>query len=252
MTTPTPIMILTAALIGACLGSFAATAALRSLRSRQALIGRSHCDACQTPLGFAATTPIVSFLALRGACGACGARIDPAHLAGEVAGALIAGAAFALVEPTRAMLLTALGLVLLTASLIDLRTQRLPDGLTLAAGLISFSLSATGAPGALTTGLIAAGATFLLMEALRRGFELLRRRSGLGFGDVKLLTALALWLGIATSWAVALAATAGLAVVALVRPADGRIAFGPLIAGAALIIGLIGEAGLLSFEGFAP
>jgi len=252
MMTSTPVVTLAAALVGACLGSFATTAALRSLRTEQVLAGRSRCDACQTPLGFVATTPIVSYLALRGACRTCGARIDPVHLVGEVGGLLIAGMAFALVEPSRALLLTALGLVLLTTSLIDLKTRRLPDGLTLAVALIAIGLAATGTAGALTTGLVAAAATFLLMEGLRRGFELFRRRPGLGFGDVKLLTALALWLGVATSWTVALAAIAGLAAAALARPADGRIAFGPLVAGAALVLGFAGEAGLLQTWGFAP
>lgn len=241
-----------AVLFGACLGSFVTTAALRSLTFEPAILGRSRCDTCRSPLGFAATTPVVSYFALGGACSACGARIDPAHTAGELAGAMIAGAAFTLAEPFTATLLTVLGLVLLAASVIDHKSQRLPDMLTLVAAALALTLVAFGGKDRLIVGLICAAASFVLLEALRRGFDLARGRSGLGFGDVKLLSVLAIWLGVTTPWVVALASVAGLATVAIVRPADGRIAFGPLIAGAAMMVGLALEGGLFAPLGYAP
>jgi leader peptidase (prepilin peptidase)/N-methyltransferase len=72
------------------------------------------------------------------------------------------------------------------------------------------------------------------------------RRSGepgLGLGDVKLLAALALWLGLATPWLIAAASLLGLLLMAITRPKDGRLAFGPAIAVSAWTIGIIGEAG---------
>lgn len=226
-----------AALVGAVAGSFAATGALRSMRGEQALAGRSRCDGCGHPLGFAATAPIISYAVLRGACARCGSRIDPAHPVGEVAGGALVGAAFLLVEPARATLVAALGLVLLAASIIDQRTQRLPDGLTLAAAVLSLGLAALN--GQVLVGIAAAVITFVLLEGLRRGFLRLRGRAGLGSGDVKLFCALALWLGVATPWAIALAALAGLLVAMVAKPTGGRIAFGPLIAGGGLIVGLV-------------
>ncbi|MDO8297676.1 MAG: A24 family peptidase [Caulobacter sp.] len=235
-----------AGLIGACAGSFAATAALRSLRGEKALAGRSRCDGCGQALGFAATTPIISFAVLRGACARCGSRIDSAHVAGEAAGATLAGAAFWLVPPAEAALTAALGLVLVAASIIDQRTQRLPNLLTLAVALLCLGLAALN--GQVLVGIAAATITFVLLEGLRRGFLRLRGHAGLGSGDVKLLCALALWLGVATPWAIALAALVGLLVAMVTKPTDGRIAFGPLIAGGALMVGLAVDGGVLPAE----
>lgn len=235
-----------ASLVGACAGSFAVTAALRSLRGEQALAGRSRCDGCGETLGFAATAPVVSYAVLRGACARCGSRIDPAHVAGEIAGAMLGGLAFWLTPPPQAALIVALGLVLLAASVIDQRIQRLPDPLTLAVALLSLGLAALN--GQILIGIAAAAVTFGLLEGLRRSFLRLRGRVGLGAGDVKLLSALALWLGTATPWAIALAALVGLLVALVTKPTDGRIAFGPLIAGGATIIGLAVDGGLLPVE----
>src|SRR5690349_21177897 len=64
--TAAPVLVETALLatLGACLGSFAATAALRFSRAEPFIAGRSHCDACGMRLGFAATLPLVSYVGL--------------------------------------------------------------------------------------------------------------------------------------------------------------------------------------------
>ena len=231
------------AVVGACLGSFAATAALRSARAEQALIGRSRCESCGVTLGFARTLPVVSYLGQGGACATCGSRIDPLHLVGEVAGGVIVAAALFAAPIERAGLVAALGLALLASALVDARTQRLPDLLTLAVAVIGTLLAAFRSPLDLLIDAIAAVLTFLVFEALRRGFLALTGKPGLGFGDVKLATALALWLGLATPWAIAIASGLGLAVMAIRRPADGRLSFGPAIAVASFGVGLLQEAG---------
>lgn len=238
-----------AGLAGACGGSFAATAALRSLRGEQALAGRSHCDGCGVTLGFAATAPILSYAALGGACRRCRARIDPAHVTGEIVGAVVAATAFWCAPLAQATLISLMALVLLAASIIDQRTQRLPDVLTLLVALLSLGLAALN--GRMLEGLVAGAVTFALLEGVRRSFLFRRGQSGLGFGDVKLLAALALWLGLATPWAVIVAALIGLGVVALTRPVGGRIAFGPSIAAGAMILGLAIQGGLVAVDGAA-
>ena len=235
---------LPATLVGLCLGSFAATAALRAAQGEQALSGRSHCDGCGARLGFARTTPILSYVALGGACADCGDRIDPLHLVGEVAGGLIVGGAF-LVAPWRLAMPTAsLGLLLLGSAVYDARTRRLPDGLTIAVAALGALLAAEKSMATLWTGLISAAAAFGMLEGLRRGFLWARRRPGLGFGDVKLVAAIAIWLGLATPWAVVLASVLGLGFARARPPADGRLAFGPWLATGAFSVGLIGEAHL--------
>ena len=238
------VMAVAALAMGASAGSFVATAAIRSSRAEQALKGRSHCDGCGVALGFAQTVPVLSFIGLGGACSSCGARIDPLHPAAEVVGAMVALAAVLIVPPLQAALIACLGLVLLASSLIDLKTRRLPDGLTLTAAALCAALALLDGVARLEIGLAAAGLAFLVMEGLRRGFAATRRKSGLGFGDVKLVAAFAIWLGAATPWMIVAASMGGLIVFAIVRPKDGRIPFGPLLAASAFIIGISSEAGL--------
>jgi leader peptidase (prepilin peptidase) / N-methyltransferase len=233
----TPGLIL-AGVVGACVGSYTATAALRQVRAQQSWRGRSSCDACGVRLSFARTAPVISFLQARGACADCGARIDPAHLAGELAGVGIAVSAVAAASMGRAIVLVVLGFALLAASLVDAKTRRLPDLLTAMVAASALVLRGLQGTDAVLEGVAAAIIAFVLLEALRRGFLALRGQPGLGLGDVKLLAALALWLGVATPWALVLAAVLGL-VIAVARPsADGRIAFGPCLAGAGWLVGL--------------
>jgi leader peptidase (prepilin peptidase)/N-methyltransferase len=239
-----PLLVLPATLVGLCLGSFVTTAALRSAHGEQALAGRSHCDGCGVSLGFARTTPVLAYVALRGVCADCGARIDPLHLAGEVAGGLIVGLAFYIAPCTRVAPLAALGLLLLASAVYDAKTRKLPDLLTFAVAALGAVLDAEQSMATLWLGLVAAAIALVLLEGLRRAFLWARRKPGLGFGDVKLVAALAVWLGLATPWAVVLASVLALG-LALRRPStDGRLAFGPWLAIGAFSAGMIREAHL--------
>jgi leader peptidase (prepilin peptidase) / N-methyltransferase len=229
------------ALVGLCVGSFAATAALRLARGEQAVLGRSHCDGCGAELSFAQTLPVAAFVRFRGACPICGGRIDPLHLVAELTGAAVVLAALAVAAPLRASLLAAIGLALLATSIADLRTRRLPDVLTAAIAVLGVGASVQRSQAAAVEGLVAAVVSFVLLEGLRRGFAALRGKPGLGFGDVKLIAALALWIGLATPWAVALAAALGLLASRFMRVADGRLPFGPFIGVAAFAVGIAGE-----------
>jgi leader peptidase (prepilin peptidase)/N-methyltransferase len=233
---------LCAGAIGACLGSYAATAALRLTGSEQSLWGRSHCDACGVELGFVSTLPIISFVQRQGTCAICGARIDVAHLVGELSGVVIVLSALAIAPFGRAVMLAGLGLALLASSIVDMRSQRLPDGLTLAAGGIGATLAAQRSIESLLIGCATAAGAFALLELVRRGYQRFRSEPGLGFGDVKLVSALAIWLGLAIPWALVLAAVGGLVGMVIFRPRRRRLAFGPYIAASAWIVGLFGEA----------
>ena len=232
-----------AGVAGLALGSFAVTAGLRLSRGASAMRGRSQCDTCGHQLGFAQTVPVVSYLRLSGACAACRAKIDPTHLAGEVAGAVVVVTALFAQDLPRSLLLMGLGLTLIAAIAVDWKVRRLPDPLTLACAALCAALAVLVSWERLAEGVIAATVVTLTLLAVR---WLAARRSGepgLGLGDVKLLAALALWLGLATPWLVATASLLGLALMAITRPSDGRLAFGPAIAVSAWTIGIIGEAG---------
>jgi leader peptidase (prepilin peptidase)/N-methyltransferase len=223
-------IILFAALVGLCAGSFIATAAIRFTKGAGYIAGRSYCDGCGQGLGFSETLPVFAYISQRGSARCCNATIDPLHLVGEIGGAGIALVAVWAGSWLSGLVLAGLGAVLLTLALIDLKTGRLPDRLVAAVAILSLVTAVLAGEDRLLVGTAAAGLSFLILEGVRRGFFRLRRRGGLGFGDVKLVSALALALGALTPFAVVLACSLGLVQAIVFRPGDGRIAFGPAIA----------------------
>ncbi len=132
--------------------------------------------------------------------------------------------------------------MLLAAAIYDAKTRRLPDGLTLAAGLLCAGLALEHGASRLLLGCAVAMVAVGGLEAARRIFLKARGEPGLGFGDVKLVGAAAIWLGPQTPWMITLASAAGLAGFALLKPADRRIPFGPFIAASTFGLGLVLEA----------
>jgi leader peptidase (prepilin peptidase)/N-methyltransferase len=227
---------------GLALGSYAVTAGVRMSRGEGSSRGRSRCDACGAQLGLLQTVPIASYIGLRGACRHCGARIDPLHLVGEVGGAAIVVSAFAVAEPLRATALSALGLALLAASVVDGRIRRLPDILTGFAAVAALALAASDGVERALLGLAAAAIATAILSLLRWTGERTRGEAGLGWGDVKLIAALALWLGAATPMMVLVASVLGLIAAPWLRGPDRRLPFGPAIALAGWAVGLCLEA----------
>lgn len=236
------VAVLLVALTGAAIASFIGTAALRSMRGEQVFVGRSRCDHCRVALPFVQTMPLISFVLGRGGCRTCGERIDLAHPIAEAIGASVAVVLWFAVPWPAAGYMAVMAAVLLASALIDARTRRLPNPLTLVVAGDAIFLAFTRGPQAVGVGLASAALAVLPLLALRWAFVRSGKDPGLGLGDVKLIGALALWLGVWTPWMVALAALAGLLTVRLWPPADGRIAFGPMIAVTGWSLGLIGEA----------
>lgn len=82
------LLIILVAIAGAALGSYAGVVASRGLRA--SIGGRSRCDNCGRTLHWYETIPILSYLALRGRCRTCHARVGVAVYAWEVGGAVLA------------------------------------------------------------------------------------------------------------------------------------------------------------------
>jgi len=231
---------------GAVVGSFAATAGLRLSEGRGWSRGRSSCDHCLRPLAYADTVPIVSYARFSGRCSSCSGPIDPTHLVGEAAGALLLALAFAFTDYLTATLLSLLAMTLVTASTVDWKIRRLPDALTAATAVICLGLAATeGWPG-IVGGLVASAVVAVVGVGLRWFSERKHGHPTLGLGDVKLAGGLAIWLGIETPIAIGLASVLALISIGLTKPADRRIAFGPFISAAAWAVGFLHMAGLWS------
>ena len=186
----------------------------------------------------------MSYAAAAGRCAVCRETIHPAHPLGEVAGAS-AAILLGCVEPwPAALLMTVLGAAMAAAAAIDLRTQRLPDPLTLVAAVCAAALAARRGMDGLLEGVAAAVIAMVILGLMRAVFQRLRGDPSLGLGDVKLIAALALWLGALTPLMVAIAALLGLLAQAASRQRRGRIAFGPMLAASGWGLGLLLEIGL--------
>ena len=168
----------------------------------------------------------------------CHARIDPVHPIGEFAGGAIVVSALIATPSPSTWVMIALGFVMLSAATYDAKTMRLPDILTGIIAILAASLAALDGRDRLVEGLWSAGLAFVTLWLVSMAFAKLRSRPGLGFGDVKLVAALALWLGAATSWMIVLAGVLGLVGVSLFHRTRGPFPFGPYIAAGAWGVGL--------------
>ncbi len=156
----------------------------------------SRCPSCGHLIRPLENIPVLSYVALRGRCSACGWRIPlryPAVEALTCALSLAVAFQFGVSVQTLAVLLLTWSLVAL--SFIDLDTQLLPDSITLPmlwAGL-AFNLFAVVAP--LWDAVVGAICGYGILWIVYQVFRLLTGKEGMGFGDFKLLAMLGAWAG---------------------------------------------------------
>jgi leader peptidase (prepilin peptidase)/N-methyltransferase len=229
--------------IGAVVGSFVTLVADRLPRGEGWAAGRSSCRSCGHVLGPLELVPLISLAVQRGRCAHCRTPLPPDLWLGELGGALVAVIALERGGDWAGMLaLAVFGWALVLLALIDARHLWLPDAITLP--LAGFGLAAVLALpfpgiGERALGLVLGWAA---LEALRRGYRLLRHREGMGGGDPKLLGAIGAWLGASALPMVVLGgALIGIAWT-LIQAARGRPAGGttPIPLGTMLALAALG------------
>lgn len=159
-------------------------------------VPRSACPACGHPIGALENIPIVSWLALGGACSACRKPISIRYPLVEALGGLLAAYAiwrFGLSWKGAAACVLLWTLVALT--FIDFDTQLLPDDLTLPLVWAGLVVNLFGGFVSLADAVIGAVAGYLALWIVYWLFRLIRGKEGMGYGDFKLLAALGAWLG---------------------------------------------------------
>jgi leader peptidase (prepilin peptidase)/N-methyltransferase len=241
-------------------GSFLATVAYRLPRGRSAAAGRSACPSCGHALGAAELVPVVGYLVRRGRCAHCGSPIPRDYPLIELAALGAALWAVTAVPGWTAWAVAMLGWGLLALAAIDLKHFLLPDALTLpllglglafaALGAVAPGLGWSTTPLDAAAGAVAGFAAFALIGWL---YGAVRKRTGIGGGDAKLLAAAGAWAGWqALPSVVLIAALSGLAVslvlAAVRRRRPGlhdRLAFGPYLALGTWLVVLYGP---LSFR----
>jgi leader peptidase (prepilin peptidase)/N-methyltransferase len=248
-----------AALLGLLWGSFANVAIARVPAGESVVRPASRCGSCGTPIRWYDNVPIVSWLALRGRCRACGARFSARYLVVELA----TGALFALawwtcfvdaagdplgVRAQRFVSYAAFALCMVVLTFIDLELKKIPDRITYPAIPLFLGLGLMLRDRPWYDCAIGAVAGYGVVRAISDGYYWITKREGLGYGDGKLLAIVGGLLG----WRAALFALFGGAVLGSVigvailaarrrgRDEEGSIRhvelpFGPFLAAAALI-----------------
>jgi leader peptidase (prepilin peptidase)/N-methyltransferase len=166
------------------------------------VVPRSACPACGHRISALENIPVVSWLALRGRCSACRAKIPARYPIIEILGGLLAAYAIYHFGPTARGVAACVFLwTLLALTVIDADTQLLPDDLTLPLLWAGLFVNLLGEKGiirsfvSLNDALIGAIAGYLSLWTVYWLFKLIRGKEGMGYGDFKLLAALGAWLG---------------------------------------------------------
>ncbi|MDA1107532.1 MAG: A24 family peptidase [Proteobacteria bacterium] len=157
---------------------------------------RSRCPQCGHGITALENIPLLSYLALKGKCSACGARISPRYPLVELLTAALSAAVaahFGFGWMSAAALLLTWALIALT--FIDLDHQLLPDSITLPLLWGGLLLSLGGVFVDSPTAIIGAAAGYLSLWTVYWLFKLLTGKEGMGQGDFKLLAVFGAWLG---------------------------------------------------------
>lgn len=240
-----------AGVVGLAVGSFCTVVAHRVPAGVSIVAPGSACASCAAPIRHLDNVPVLSYLALRGRCRACGTRISLRYPVTELAtGALFcavaARAAFPAAIPAYCVLVAAL----VALTLVDLEHFRLPAPIiwwTAAIGvpLLVVASMVTHRYAALLHATIAAAVVTALFHALFFGAP-----RAMGYGDVRLAGLCAVFLGwlgyrVAAVGILASFMVAGLVAVALLcvgrAGRKSRLPFGPFLAAGTVVAVLYGS-----------
>ncbi len=219
----------------------------------------SHCPACGHALSWWENIPLLSWIALRGRCRACGTSISLQYPLVEAATAIASGlvaAQFGFGWETAIALLATWCLVALTV--IDLRTQLLPDQLTLPLLWLGLLAAAGGLFQTPSDAIIGAAAGYLALWSVYWLFKLLTGKEGMGYGDFKLLGALGAFCGVSGLLPIILLSSVFGAVIGSIflavrgRERGTPIPFGPFLAGAGWTQLVYGDRVLALWPGLMP
>ncbi len=192
-----------AGVLGLCVGSFLNVLIWRLPRGENIAKPASHCTKCGYALKWYDNIPVLSYIILRGKCRKCGEKISPRYMIVEIFNCLIWLACVWRFNSCGIGIVIAycLALSALTVAFFtDLENTMIPDSMNIGIALCAlaalileiFGLGAgVGWQDRLWGCLLGAG----LFAAFYSGFLLLKKREGLGFGDVKLMAATGLLLG---------------------------------------------------------
>ncbi len=261
------IEVILAGIFGLLIGSFLNVCIHRLPHDESVLQpARSYCPNCRKVIAWYDNIPVLSFLLLRARCRNCQTPISWRYPLVEA----ITGALFAWSVYVHGWNLTGLKYCVFSAILVDLvftdfETYILPDEFTLGGSVVGLVLSAITPPTtnflgyflpqtwprwivslmeAAFAGLVVAGLLWFIGSL----YMWIRKREGLGFGDVKMLLVIGVFLGLPNAlltvfFGSVLGSVVGVLYIKLSRRGwDHELPFGSFLGAAAIFVGLFGEA----------
>lgn len=206
----------------------------------------STCPKCKSAIRWYQNIPVMSWLILRGKCGACqnpiSIRYPLIELLTMICSLIVVAIFGATVQMLFGLILT---WVLITLTFIDFDTQLLPDRFTLPLAALGLGINSftvyTSAGSAIWGYLIG----FLCLWIVYYIFKLITGKEGMGYGDFKLLAALGAWMGPMMLPLIVLLSSVVGAIIGIIlikmRGENQPFAFGPYIAIAGWIAFLWGN-----------
>ncbi len=184
-------------LLGLLCGSFVSVLVVRLPQQKSVITPRSHCPHCSRTLRWVDNIPLVSYLLLKGQCRFCQHAISGRYPLIE----FLTAALFLMVHFKKgwssALFYREWPWIIMLVSIvfIDIEHRIIPNILSLGGLILGLLTScAPSAPGFLNS-VMGAGIGFLLFYLLAWFYERIRKQSGLGGGDIKLLAMIGAFLG---------------------------------------------------------
>jgi leader peptidase (prepilin peptidase)/N-methyltransferase len=251
---PEPVASILVVALGLIVGSFLNVCIHRLPLGESIVRPRSRCPACRGEIRWYHNVPVVSWVALRGRCAACGAPISPRYPLVEAASAAVLLALWLAFGASAAFAVAALlALALVVLFFTDLDHQLLPDAVTLSGTVAGFGLAwfnpFLGEQGWARLWQALAGAALGsgLLWGIGALYGRLRGVEAMGMGDVKMMAMVGAFSGPSGVLFTIFAASAVGAIFGLLMiPLRGRslkdtLPFGCFLAPAAMVALLWGQ-----------
>ena len=172
----------------ACIGSFIGVCCERLPRNEQVLKGKSQCDSCGNALRAPELIPVISYLVLRGRCGRCKAKITAFCVLIELATIAFGLLPLIMIGLTvQGFAYSAATCILIEIAVMDYKTMEISDLANIMIAMIGLVLMfVNGSYTSSLIGMICVSFPFLILALFK----------AMGWGDVKLMAAVGILLGI--------------------------------------------------------
>lgn len=244
-------------LFGAIVGSFLNVCIYRLPREKSIVFPRSFCPSCEKSIKFYDNIPIISYLYLMGKCRHCGAKFSVKYPIVEFITAALFTLLYIMTGLTVELPVMLLFVsILIVISFIDLEFQIIPDILSLGGIVVGFLLSLVRTNFGMLDSIYGIFLGGGILFAIAYGYQFLRKREGMGGGDIKLLGMIGAFCGIkGVIFSLMSGSLIGTIVGVPLMFIKGKgtgyaIPFGPFLSLGALIFVFAGDRIIYEFLGF--